>query len=120
MRISACFRSDFDDGGADAKARAEGLPNVAIACIHGHADALTGFLQLVEARPGDSLVFLGDYVSRGPDSREMSSRYSIAAGAHVSWGCGETRRRCSLMPGRVESPARRGSRSGRRRGEGAE
>ncbi len=42
---------------------------IAIGDIHGHADALTGLLRLVEPRPEDTLVFLGDYVSRGPDSR---------------------------------------------------
>lgn len=44
---------------------------IAIGDIHGHVDALTGLLRLVEPRPEDTLVFLGDYVSRGPDSREV-------------------------------------------------
>ena len=42
---------------------------VAIGDIHGHCDALKGLLRLLEPRPEDTLVFLGDYVSRGPDSR---------------------------------------------------
>ena len=44
---------------------------IAIGDIHGHADALTGLLRLVEPRRDDTVVFLGDYVSRGPDSREV-------------------------------------------------
>ena len=42
---------------------------LAIGDIHGHADALAGLLRQVEPRPTDTIVFLGDYVSRGPDSR---------------------------------------------------
>jgi len=41
----------------------------AIGDIHGHSLALAGLLTLLEPRPNDTLVFLGDYVSRGPDSR---------------------------------------------------
>jgi len=42
---------------------------LAIGDAHGHSFALAGLLQLVEPRPDDTIVFLGDYVSRGPDSR---------------------------------------------------
>ena len=44
---------------------------IAIGDIHGHAEALAGLLRLVEPRQDDKVVFLGDYVSRGPDSREV-------------------------------------------------
>jgi serine/threonine protein phosphatase 1 len=44
---------------------------IAIGDIHGHADALTGLLRLLEPRDIDTVVFLGDYVSRGPDSRDV-------------------------------------------------
>ena len=44
---------------------------IAIGDIHGHVDALRGLLRWVEPSPADTLVFLGDYVSRGPDSREV-------------------------------------------------
>ena len=39
--------------------------------IHGHAGKLRGLLPLLKERaaPGDALVFVGDYVDRGPDSR---------------------------------------------------
>jgi serine/threonine protein phosphatase 1 len=42
---------------------------VAIGDTHGHAEALTGLLRLVDPCSTDTIVFLGDYVSRGPDSR---------------------------------------------------
>jgi serine/threonine protein phosphatase 1 len=48
------------------------LPNnrtIAIGDIHGHSRALAGLLALLEPHPKDTLVLLGDYVSRGPDSR---------------------------------------------------
>ena len=41
----------------------------AVGDIHGHAEALAALLRLVGPHPDDTLVFLGDYVSRGPDSR---------------------------------------------------
>jgi serine/threonine protein phosphatase 1 len=44
---------------------------IAIGDIHGHSRALAGLLALVEPRPKDTLVLLGDYVSRGPDSRSV-------------------------------------------------
>jgi serine/threonine protein phosphatase 1 len=44
---------------------------IAIGDIHGHVAALAGLLRLVEPRPADTVVFLGDYVSRGPESREV-------------------------------------------------
>jgi uncharacterized protein YjbI with pentapeptide repeats len=39
--------------------------------VHGHADKLRALLRQLQelARPGDALVFLGDYIDRGPDSR---------------------------------------------------
>ncbi len=41
----------------------------AIGDIHGHPKALRSLLSLLELRPNDKVVFLGDYVDRGPDSR---------------------------------------------------
>jgi serine/threonine protein phosphatase 1 len=39
--------------------------------IHGHATKLRGLMPHLEerAQPGDALVFVGDYIDRGPDSR---------------------------------------------------
>ncbi|MFM2095097.1 MAG: Serine/threonine-protein phosphatase 1 [Planctomycetota bacterium] len=42
---------------------------IAIGDIHGHALALAGLLDAVAPQPDDMVVFLGDYIDRGPDSR---------------------------------------------------
>ena len=46
-------------------------PIYVIPDIHGYLDKLTQALALVEAHAGPNarIVFLGDYVDRGPDSR---------------------------------------------------
>jgi serine/threonine protein phosphatase 1 len=45
--------------------------SIAIGDIHGCADALATLLRAVDPRPDDTLIFLGDYVDRGPDSRQV-------------------------------------------------
>jgi serine/threonine protein phosphatase 1 len=47
---------------------------VAIADIHGHADTLDRLLTQLPLDASDTLVFLGDYVDRGPDSRGVVER----------------------------------------------
>ncbi len=42
---------------------------LAIGDIHGCLDELTSLIQMVPPEPSDTLVFLGDYVNRGPDSK---------------------------------------------------
>jgi serine/threonine protein phosphatase 1 len=42
---------------------------IAIGDIHGHAAALRALLGRIDPTPGDTLVFLGDYVDRGPDTK---------------------------------------------------
>lgn len=42
---------------------------IAIGDIHGHARALAGLLRAIEPMPEDTIVTLGDYIDRGPDSR---------------------------------------------------
>lgn len=37
--------------------------------IHGCSKALRTLIECIDPQPGDELVFLGDYVDRGPDSR---------------------------------------------------
>ena len=42
---------------------------IAIGDIHGHARALAALLRLIQPQPNDTVVTLGDYVDRGPDSK---------------------------------------------------
>ena len=41
---------------------------VAIGEIHGRLSKLEGLMEAVTPEEGDTLVFLGDYIDRGPDS----------------------------------------------------
>ena len=42
---------------------------LAIGDIHGYLDKLRRLLDLVQPTANDKVIFLGDYVDRGPDSR---------------------------------------------------
>jgi len=42
---------------------------IAIGDIHGYAAPLRALLAAIEPRPADTIVAMGDYVDRGPDSR---------------------------------------------------
>lgn len=44
---------------------------IAIGDIHGHAAALESILAIISPRQKDSIVFLGDYIDRGPDSKRV-------------------------------------------------
>jgi serine/threonine protein phosphatase 1 len=66
----------------------------AIGDVHGCSSALDTLLELVEPTPEDTLIFLGDYVDRGPDARgvldrlvELSKRENFVAlrGNHDLW-----------------------------------
>jgi len=39
--------------------------------IHGCAGELTRLVKALPLAPGDQLIFLGDYIDRGPNSREV-------------------------------------------------
>ena len=47
----------------------EGYSVWVIGDVHGHSDALENLLSEIDPNPGDRLVFLGDLIDRGPDSR---------------------------------------------------
>jgi serine/threonine protein phosphatase 1 len=47
---------------------------LAIGDIHGYLSALDALLAAVDPQPEDSLIFLGDYVDRGPSSRGVLDR----------------------------------------------
>jgi len=44
---------------------------IAIGDIHGHAAAFSAILDAIQLRAEDTLVLLGDYVDRGPDSKDV-------------------------------------------------
>jgi serine/threonine protein phosphatase 1 len=50
------------------------MRTLAIGDVHGCSAALDHLLKLVRPGPDDRLVFLGDYVDRGPDSRGVLDR----------------------------------------------
>ncbi len=43
------------------------MRTLAIGDIHGHLAALVNLLRFVELQPEDRIIFLGDYVDKGPD-----------------------------------------------------
>ncbi|HBE69236.1 MAG TPA: serine/threonine protein phosphatase, partial [Planctomycetaceae bacterium] len=45
------------------------MRTIAIGDIHGCCKALEALLAAIKPRPTDTIVFLGDYIDRGPDSR---------------------------------------------------
>ncbi len=59
---------------------------IAIGDIHGCSAALDALLEAIRPTPEDTIVTLGDYVNRGPDSRGVIDRLI------------ELTRRCRLIP----------------------
>ena len=59
---------------------------IAIGDIHGHSAALATILEAVDPEADDTLVALGDYVDRGPDTRGVIDRLIALAD------------RCRLVP----------------------
>lgn len=53
---------------------------IAIGDIHGYAAALDGLLAAIRPTADDTLVLLGDYVDRGPDSRGVLDRLIALGG----------------------------------------
>ena len=75
---------------------------ITVGDIHGHARALTALVELLRITPEDTLVTLGDYVDRGPDTKgvldhliELQSRCQLITlmGNHeeMMLGAGEGR-----------------------------
>ena len=67
---------------------------LAIGDIHGCLTALDALLEFIDLQPADTLIFLGDYVDRGPDSSgvlhrllELSTRQNtiFLRGNHDLW-----------------------------------
>ena len=59
---------------------------IAIGDVHGCAKALASLLEAIQPTQEDTLVFLGDYIDRGPDSRGVVEQV-IALG-----------KRCTVVP----------------------
>ena len=59
---------------------------IAIGDIHGCSLALESLLDAIQPRLDDTIITLGDYVNRGPDSRGVLDRLI------------ELERRCALIP----------------------
>ena len=45
------------------------MRTLAISDIHGCLDPLRKMIEIIEPTPEDHLIFVGDYVDRGPDSK---------------------------------------------------
>ena len=66
---------------------------IAIGDIHGCLPALETLLAAIRPQPVDTLVLLGDYVDRGPDSRGMIQRLlKLAATMPYGAAFGQPRR----------------------------
>jgi len=50
------------------------MRTLAIGDIHGHLDALNALIAIVHPLPEDTLIFLGDYVDKGPNVRGVIDR----------------------------------------------
>jgi len=74
------------------------MATIAIGDVHGNSAALDDLLRQLksEVRPGDVVVFLGDYIDRGPDTKEcidrilllqhqMRGRVVCLCGNHDDW-----------------------------------
>ena len=59
---------------------------IAIGDIHGYAAALAGLLEAIQPGPDDTLIALGDYVDRGPDTPRVIDQLITLSG------------RCRLIP----------------------
>lgn len=59
---------------------------IAIGDIHGCAEALRALLDALDPKPSDTMITLGDYVDRGPESRQVIAELL------------ELRKRCELVP----------------------
>jgi serine/threonine protein phosphatase 1 len=58
------------------------MRTLAIGDIHGTSTALDALLAAVRPTPADRLVFLGDYVDRGPDTRGVLDRLLALRESH--------------------------------------
>ncbi|MEO0939560.1 MAG: metallophosphoesterase family protein [Pseudomonadota bacterium] len=62
-------------------------PIYAVGDIHGQIGQLERVLELIERDGGGQVVFLGDYVDRGPDSRGVIQKLVDGVAAGRDWVC---------------------------------
>jgi serine/threonine protein phosphatase 1 len=68
------LKKTFTIGARTAKSRAPGQSSgrlFAIGDIHGCVDELTAMLSSINPARGDTVVFVGDYIDRGPATRDV-------------------------------------------------
>ncbi|HEX3148169.1 MAG TPA: metallophosphoesterase family protein [Gemmataceae bacterium] len=53
---------------------------IAVGDIHGCATALDSLLRSIDPKPDDTLITLGDYIDRGPNSRAVIDKLILLAG----------------------------------------
>ncbi len=58
----------------------------AIGDVHGQAGLLQKLLDALPREPGDTTVFLGDYIDRGPDSKEVIEIALAQENVVLLWG----------------------------------
>ncbi len=58
----------------------------AIGDVHGQAGLLQKLLDALPREPGDTTVFLGDYIDRGPDSKEVIEIALAQENSVLLWG----------------------------------
>ena len=52
------------------------MRTLAISDIHGCLDPLKKMIEIIKPTPEDHLIFVGDYVDRGPNSKGVTRRSS--------------------------------------------
>src|SRR5262245_24562919 len=57
------------------------MRTIAIGDVHGCSLALAAMIEVLAPKPDDELIFLGDYVDRGPSSRDVLQKM-IELSAH--------------------------------------
>src|SRR5688572_30728157 len=55
---------------------------LAISDIHGHAVALERLLAAIQPTSADRMVFLGDYINKGPATKQVIDQLLALAGQH--------------------------------------
>jgi hypothetical protein len=88
---------------------------IAIGDVHGCSAALAALVRAIDPTPLDTLVFLGDYIDRGPDSRGVVGQVIALAERCTVVPLLGNQRRCCSPPSKASPNCATGSSSGARR-----